>query len=96
MDSDYLEGRGRDVEVREPGVLQVVEVALGQSVPGVNNTESHAKLENPCKMRHKLLDKLYIMKLILAQETKSRGKYLTSNPSELLWILHLAPQNNSF
>lgn len=33
VDGDYLEGRGRDVEVREPGVLQVVKVALGQSVP---------------------------------------------------------------
>lgn len=35
MDSDYVEGRGRDVEVGEPRVLQVVEVALGQSVPAV-------------------------------------------------------------
>lgn len=39
MDRDYLESRGRDVEVCEPGVLQVVEVALGQSVPGVHNME---------------------------------------------------------
>lgn len=70
MDGDYLEGRGRDVEVCEPGVLQVVKVALGQSVPGVNNTELHAKLENPRKIHHEA--------------------------SELLWILHLAPQNNSF
>lgn len=44
MDSDYLEGRGRDVEVCEPGVLQVVKVALGQSVPGENNIELKKKL----------------------------------------------------
>ena len=30
------------------------------------------------------------MKLILAQETSSQEKYLTSNPSELLWNPHLA------
>lgn len=35
MDGDYLEGRGRDVEVREAGVLQVVKVSLGQSVPAM-------------------------------------------------------------
>lgn len=34
MDGDYVEGGRRDVQVREPSVLQVVEVALGQSVPG--------------------------------------------------------------
>lgn len=34
VDGDYVEGRRRDVQVREPSVLQVVEVALGQSVPG--------------------------------------------------------------
>lgn len=39
MDSDNLEGRGRYVEVREPGVLQVVEVSLGQSVPEVEDIE---------------------------------------------------------
>lgn len=33
MDGDYVERRGSDVQVREPSVLQVVEVALGQSVP---------------------------------------------------------------
>lgn len=43
MDSDYLEGRGRDVEVCEPCVLKVVEVALGQSVPVVNNIELNKK-----------------------------------------------------
>lgn len=36
MDGDYLEGRGRDVEVCEAGVLQVVKVSLGQSVPTVD------------------------------------------------------------
>lgn len=46
-------------------------------------------------MRRKLLDKFYIMKLLFAQETDSQGKYLTSNPKEILWILPLAPQNNS-
>ena len=44
MDGDYLESRRRDVQVCEPGVLQVVEVALGQSVPAVNNTEFNKKL----------------------------------------------------
>lgn len=39
MDGDYLEGGGRDVEVCEPCVLQVVEVALGQSVPEESNME---------------------------------------------------------
>lgn len=34
VDGDYVEGRRRHVQVREPSVLQVVEVALGQSVPG--------------------------------------------------------------
>lgn len=35
VDGHYVESRGRDVEMREPGVFQVVEVALGQSVPGL-------------------------------------------------------------
>lgn len=34
VDGHYVEGRGRDVEMREPGIFQVVKVALGQSVPG--------------------------------------------------------------
>lgn len=33
MDGDDVEGRRREVQVREPSVLQVVEVALSQSVP---------------------------------------------------------------
>lgn len=33
MDGDYLERGRRNVEVREPGVLQVMEVPLGESVP---------------------------------------------------------------
>lgn len=98
MDGDYVEGWGRDVEVCEPGVLQVVKVALGQSVPRVGQHRIKYKAtkslqdETYCKLR----DKLYIMKLIFAQETDCQGKYLTSNPKELLWILPLAPQNNSF
>lgn len=39
MDGDDLEARGRDVEVSEPGVLQVVKVALGQSVPAEGDGE---------------------------------------------------------
>lgn len=39
MDGDYLEGRGRDVEVCEAGVLQVVKVTLSQSVPGVQRVQ---------------------------------------------------------
>lgn len=37
MDSDYLEGWRRYVEVCEPGVLQVVKVAFSQSVPEPDN-----------------------------------------------------------
>lgn len=44
MDGDYLEGRGRDVEVCEAGVLQVVKVSLSQSVPVMVNTELIKKL----------------------------------------------------
>lgn len=39
VDGDDLEARGRDVEVSEPGVLQVVKVALGQSVPAEGDGE---------------------------------------------------------
>jgi len=39
VDGDDLEARGRDLEVCEPRVLQVVEVALGQRVPGENEIE---------------------------------------------------------
>lgn len=39
MDGDYLECRRRYVEVCESGVLQVVKVAFGQSVPDVDNAE---------------------------------------------------------
>lgn len=38
MDGDYLEGGGRDVEVCEAGVLQVVKVSLRQRVPVPDNT----------------------------------------------------------
>lgn len=44
VDGDYLEGRGWNVEVCEAGVLQVVKVTLGQSVPGLQNTKSNKKL----------------------------------------------------
>lgn len=44
VDGDYVEGRRRDVQVREASVLQVVEVALGQSVPGGRGQrESHGE-----------------------------------------------------
>lgn len=43
VDGDDLECRRSDVEVCEAGVLQVVEVALGQSVPGVNSVQLNMK-----------------------------------------------------
>lgn len=48
MDGDYLEGRGRDVEVCEPGVLQVVKVALGQSIPAALLLGLLAMIEERC------------------------------------------------
>lgn len=82
MDSDYLEGRGRDVEVCEPGVLQVVEVALSQSVPaGVNNIRVQFK---SYKILHPMLRTLLIhckiVKLIFAQEANSQWEICDLKP----------------
>lgn len=39
MDGDYLKGRGVDVEICEPGILQVVKVSFSQSIPEAKRKE---------------------------------------------------------
>ena len=41
MDGDYLERRWGDVEVCEPGILQVVEVTFCKGVPEYTHTHTH-------------------------------------------------------
>lgn len=52
MYGDYLEGWGRYVEVSEPGVLQVVEITLSQSVPKVDNMGLNIKAANLRKINY--------------------------------------------